>query len=713
VVGAFIMPAAAEAANPIACFTQAPAFPTPAQATTFDSTCSYDPDSDDTITSRAWDLDDDGSYDDGTGVTSTRSFAAPGTYTVRLFVRNQRGTTDTETRTVTVNAVPTASFTNTPAAPTTGALVSFNSTSTDTDGTIASYAWALDADGAFNDGTAASTSRTFTTPGTYTVKLRVTDNRGAQNTSTRTITVANRGPTASFGIDPASASQPTGQNFTFTSTSTDPDGTISGQAWDTDGDAVADFNDGTGTTASKSFPTAGTYTIRLRVTDNNGATNITTRTVTATNRVPTANFTISPAAPSTGQTVTFTSTSVDPDGTIASQAWDTDGDATADFNDGTGASASRSFATAGNYTIRLRVTDNNGATNVVTKTVPVGNRLPVARFTVSPNPLTKQPVTFTSTSADPDGAIASFAWDLDGDSTIDFSDGTGATASRTWDTPGVRPIRLRVTDNNGGQASVTVNVSVGNRSPLASFTIAPETIVEGDTVTLTSTASDEDGTVEAQSWDLDNDGAYDDGTAATAAFTAGAPGTYTVGLRAVDNSNVASTVTRTLTVGERPVEPLTGERTDPGQQTFDISATAPDPSEPPAINPVAPLRFLDPFPVVRMRGRTTGKGAKLTAFTVRAPHGAVAQLLCKGRGCPVKKQRKTIRTKRKRGAATIHFPRVERFLLAGTELQVLVTQRGMVGKYTRIKIRRQAVPIRSDRCLLPDSAKPATCPAVP
>jgi hypothetical protein len=37
----------------------------------------------------------------------------------------------------------------------------------------------------------------------------------------------------------------------------------------------------------------------------------------------------------------------------------------------------------------------------------------------------------------------------------------------------------------------------------------------------------------------------------------------------------------------------------------------------------------------------------------------------------------------------------------------------MVGKYTRIRIRKLAVPVRSDRCLLPDSPKPTACPKAP
>ena len=61
----------------------------------------------------------------------------------------------------------------------------------------------------------------------------------------------------------------------------------------------------------------------------------------------------------------------------------------------------------------------------------------------------------------------------------------------------------------------------------------------------------------------------------------------------------------------------------------------------------------------------------------------------------------------------MHFSRLERFLPGGVELRVFVSKKGMVGKYTRIRIRKVALPARVDRCLLPDSTKPTGCPAAP
>ena len=45
------------------------------------------------------------------------------------------------------------------------------------------------------------------------------------------------------------------------------------------------------------------------------------------------------------------------------------------------------------------------------------------------------------------------------------------------------------------------------------------------------------------------------------------------------------------------------------------------------------------------------------------------------------------------------------------KLEVFVTKPGMIGKYTRFKIRKAKAPTRTDRCLMPGSNKPVRCTA--
>ncbi len=68
--------------------------------------------------------------------------------------------------------------------------VTLTDTSTDPDGTIAARAWDLDDDGQYDDAGGASATRTFSAAGTFTVRLRVTDDDGAQATTSRQITVS-------------------------------------------------------------------------------------------------------------------------------------------------------------------------------------------------------------------------------------------------------------------------------------------------------------------------------------------------------------------------------------------------------------------------------------------------------------------------------------------------------------------------------------------
>ncbi len=80
------------------------------------------------------------------------------------------------------------------------------------------------------------------------------------------------------------------------------------------------------------------------------------------NQPPVANF----SSAASGLTVNFTDSSSDSDGSIASRSWD--------FGDGTGstaASPSKTYSAAGTYTVKLTVTDDDGASHSKTASVTV------------------------------------------------------------------------------------------------------------------------------------------------------------------------------------------------------------------------------------------------------------------------------------------------------------------------------------------------------
>jgi hypothetical protein len=118
------------------------------------------------------------------------------------------------------------------------------------------------------------------------------------------------------------------------------------------------------------------------------------------------------------------------------------------------------------------------------------------------------------------------------------------------------------------------------------------------------------------------------------------------------------------------------------------------------------VTLLRPFPVVRLRGRLTRTGARITLFTVRVPAGVVVRVRCRGESCPARRL-----TRRSSVRRTVRLERFERRLRAGTRLTIMVTSAGRIGKWSTIVIRRGAAPRRSDQCAYPDAGAPAPCPA--
>ena len=169
------------------------------------------------------------------------------------------------------------------------------------------------------------------------------------------------------------------------------------------------------------------------------------------------------------------------------------------------------------------------------------------------------------------------------------------------------------------------------------------------------------------------------------------------------------TPTATPTPAPSPTPTPTPEPpvSDPGptaQTTAPLQPSVPVPQG--AVLPAAaarPATMMSPVPVVRIRGRTTPTGARITMLSVRAPKGARISLRCYGRGCPARRWART--------ASTTRLLRFERVLRAGTKLVIRVTKAGRIGKYTTIVIRKNRVPKRSDRCLYPGRSRPASCPA--
>ena len=184
------------------------------------------------------------------------------------------------------------------------------------------------------------------------------------------------------------------------------------------------------------------------------------------NRAPNGGFTISQNPAKTNTSITFdASASHDPDGTIAKYEWDLDGNGSYETNTGSKATVAHTYSAEGEYTVGLRVTDNGGATGTAVQTLTIINNLPpTASFIATPSVQKKgEPISFSGAgSSDPDGTIAKYEWDFDGNGTYETNGGSNPVISHSYSTPGAYTVGLRVTDNGGKTATTTRPVSINS-----------------------------------------------------------------------------------------------------------------------------------------------------------------------------------------------------------------------------------------------------------
>ena len=394
---------------PTAAFSFAPTSPVAGQTVTFTDASTGSP------TGWSWTFGDGGT---STAQSPTHAYATAGTYTVTLTASNAAGTSSPVTHSVTVSAAPvapTAAFSFAPTSPVAGQTVTFTDAST---GSPTGWSWT------FGDGgtsTAQSPTHAYATAGTYTVTLTASNAAGTSSPVTHSVTVsaAPVAPTAAFSFAPTSPVA--GQTVTFTDAST---GSPTGWSWT--------FGDGGTSTAQSpthAYATAGTYTVTHTASNAAGTSTPVTHGVT----VSTASSTLAAHFTSrvTGQSVLFTDTST---GNPTFWAWD--------FGDGQTSSVqlpTHTYATAGTYTVTLKVTNNSGS-NTVSATTVVAAAAPQAGFNAL-RPAATTTLVFTDAST---GSPTSWSWD--------FGDGLQSqeqSPSHSYGTAGTYTVTFTATNASG------------------------------------------------------------------------------------------------------------------------------------------------------------------------------------------------------------------------------------------------------------------------
>ncbi|MCX6693065.1 MAG: PKD domain-containing protein [Methanomicrobiales archaeon] len=245
--------------SPTASFTGTPTSGNIPLTVTFSDTSTGD-----SITGRVWDFGD-GNASWSTALTSfTHQYTTAGTFSVNLTVTNVSGS-DSSLRSnyITVNQVPTASFTGTPTFGNVPLTVTFSDTSTGD--SIIGRVWDF-GDGNSSWSTAlTSFTHQYTTAGTFSVNLTVTNASGSNSSLRINYITVNQVPTASFTGTPTSGNVPLTVTFSDTSTG----GSIIGRVWDF-GDGNASWSTAL-TSFTHLYSTTGTFSVNLTVTNASGS----------------------------------------------------------------------------------------------------------------------------------------------------------------------------------------------------------------------------------------------------------------------------------------------------------------------------------------------------------------------------------------------------------------------------------------------------------
>jgi hypothetical protein len=215
------------------------------------------------------------------------------------------------------NQLPTANAGNDQTITLPVSSTTLSGSGTDPDGTIATYAWTQVSgpNATITSPAAASTTISGLTQGIYTFRLTVTDNLGGTAFDDINITVnpaTNQPPTVNAGADQTITLPVNSVNLS--GTATDPDGTIASYSWTRVSGIGGTITSPSTNSTTVTGLTAGSYTFRLTVTDNSGATAFDDVNVTV-NSAPTPSFTLRIQAESftstTGVVSTTATTDVD------------------------------------------------------------------------------------------------------------------------------------------------------------------------------------------------------------------------------------------------------------------------------------------------------------------------------------------------------------------------------------------------------------------
>jgi MYXO-CTERM domain-containing protein len=510
---------------------------------TFDFQVSASDPGDDTLT-YLWSFGDGSPTERGEGLTQvSHVYANGGTFTLSLTVSDEDGGAVTVTRTVTVGGQgPGIVRLEGDTEGDEGSPLAFSALAVEPGNDPITYRWD------FGDGTPAVSAvdltdveHTYAEDGDYTLTLTVTDPDGMAQ-ATLTVTVNNAPPVILDFVAPTTANE--GQSISTIAIASDPAGRNDPLTYSWS------FGDGadpvSGRSANHTYTNEGSYIITLTVTDDEGASTAQTQEIIVGNVAPSIAQFVGPNTANEGQEVVFSALAVDPGGDTLTYTW-TFGDGSDPVSGEDLTSVRKTFGDNGAFMVRLRVSDGVAAVER-TQMITIRNVSPtITALSGDTTGLERANFAFMGAASDPAGANDPLTWRWDfGDGSDPQVAGDLTAVSHVYQDAGAYTLTLTVTDGDGGSASRTLIVNVGNAAPVISRLEGDTEGDEAEALSFSAAASDAGGDALTYTWDFGDNSPRASGvdlTEVNHAFPDN--GTYTVTLSVSDG---AATVTRTLAV---------------------------------------------------------------------------------------------------------------------------------------------------------------------
>lgn len=217
------------------------------------------------------------------------------------------------------------------------------------------------------------------------------------------------------------------------------------------------------------------------------------------------------------------------------------------------------FNKPGIYTVKLQVWDNKNNTSTATKSISISDKAPPPEPPVPPEPKNIPPVArfdmvsqaslgvsvpVKNRSYDPDGEIVSVDWDVSPTANAKLGD-TGGTI--IFEEPRTYEVTLTVEDDRGDSKTAQRTIRITNKPPVARISM-PTTVFQGDDVKIRSDSYDPDGEIAEYTWSVTPAGMVGTITGQEGTVYFDEPGTYTVKLTVKDRFGLTDTATKTIEV---------------------------------------------------------------------------------------------------------------------------------------------------------------------